>query len=126
MVYYIDTAEHPLVLNAQLPSSDPGFVFQAHLTYRCRVIDAAQVAARQIRDLGKSLGPRLVAAMRTATRRIYISDPAAEEAVENALNGMSLDPAVEITVGSVEFPVHAETRLSPADEISGPPAGPTG
>ena len=113
VAYYIDTAEHPLVLNAQLPSSDPGFVFQAHLTYRCRVIDAAQVAARQIRDLGELLGPRLVAAMRTATRRIDISDPAAaEEAVENALNGMSLDPAVEITVGSVEFPVHADEAVS--------------
>ena len=49
--YYIDTAEHLLYLDAQLPSSDPGFVFQAHLTYRCRVTDAADVARRQIRDM---------------------------------------------------------------------------
>ena len=107
--YYIDIAEHQLALDAQLPSSDPGFVFYAHLTYRCRITDAAQVAARQIRNVAELLGPRLITAMRAATRRIDISHSAdAEEAVQNALRSGPFDPAVEITVGSVEFPVYAD------------------
>jgi hypothetical protein len=107
--YYIDTAEHQLVLDTQLPSSDPGFVFQVHLTYRCQVTDAKQVASRQIHDVGDLLAPRLIAAMRAATRRLDISEAAdAEEAVQDALDAAAYDPAVTITIGSVEFPVQAE------------------
>jgi hypothetical protein len=107
--YYIDVTEHQLVLDAQLPSSDPGFIFYVRLTYRCQVTDAAQVAARQIRDVGELLGPRLITTMRTVARRIDISRAStAEEAVHDALSGVSFDPAVQITVGSVEFPVHAD------------------
>jgi hypothetical protein len=107
--YYIDVTEHQLVLDAQLPSSASGFVFYVHLTYRCRVIDAARVADRQIRDVGELLGPRLTTSMRVAARRIDISDTSdAEEAVHDALTRGSFDPSLEITVGSVEFPVHAD------------------
>ena len=107
--YYIDTAEHQLVLDANLPSSAPGFVFQAHVTYRCRVIDPRQVAIRQIHDVGGLLGPRLIALMRAATRHKDISEAAAaEEAVEDALKASRIDPAMAISLASVEFPVQAE------------------
>lgn len=114
-VYYIDTAEHQLFLNAQLPSADPGFVFQSHLTYRCRVTDPAEVARRQIHDIGELVRPQLTAAMRAATRRLDIGESArAEEAIENALRKVSCDPAVEISQCQAELPVHADEAASSA------------
>jgi hypothetical protein len=111
--YYIDTAEHLLYLDAQLPSSDPGFVFQAHLTYRCRVTDAADVARRQIRDMRSLVAPRLVATMRGASRRLDIAESSrAEEAIEEALRSVSCDPAVEISGCGIELPVHADEAAS--------------
>lgn len=111
--YYIDTAEHQLYLDAQLPSSDPGFVFQAHLTYRCRVTDPADVARRQIRDMRSLVAPRLVATMRGASRRLDIAESSrAEEAIEEALRSVSADLAVEITGCGIELPVHADEAAS--------------
>jgi hypothetical protein len=111
--YYIDTAEHQLYLDAQLPSSDPGFVFQAHLTYRCQVADPADVARRQIRDIGGLVAPRLVATMRAASRRSDIAESSrAEEAIEEALHAMIADPAVEITGCGIELPVQADEAAS--------------
>jgi hypothetical protein len=114
-VYYIDTAEHQLFLDAQLPSADPGFVFQAHLTYRCRVADPAEVARRQIHDIGELVRPQLTAAMRAATRRLDIGESArAEEAIENALLEIACDPAVEVSQCQAELPVHADEAASSA------------
>jgi hypothetical protein len=111
--YYIDTAEHPLVLNVQLPSSDPGFMFQARLSYRCRVIDPADIAARQLHDIGGLLRPLLIPLMRSATYRLDIAQSAiAEDAVENALRTADSDPAVKISSCSVEFPVLADEAAS--------------
>lgn len=114
-VYYIDTAEHQLFLDAQLASSDPGFFFQAHLTYRCRVTDPAAVARRQIRDIGGLVAPHLVATMRDATRRMDIAESApAEEAIQRALGTVPADPAVEITACRADLPVHADEAASSA------------
>jgi hypothetical protein len=111
--YYIDTAEHLLYLDAQLSSSDPGFVFQARLTYRCRVTDAADVARRQIRDMRSLVAPRLVATMRAASRGLDIAESAqAEEAIEVALASVSCDSAVEITGCGIEFPLRADEAES--------------
>jgi hypothetical protein len=111
--YYIDTAEHQLVLDVQLPSADPGFAFQAHLTYRCRVSDPADVARRQVRDIASLVTPRLLAAMRAASRRLDIAESAgAEEAIQDALRSVSCDPAVEVSNCGVELPLHADEAAS--------------
>jgi hypothetical protein len=111
--YYIDTAEHHLALNVQLPSADPGFAFQANLTYRCRVNDPAAVARRQIHDIGALVNPCLIAAMRTASRRLDIAESAdAEEAIQRALRSVSCDPAVEVSNWGVELPLHADEAAS--------------
>ncbi len=112
-VYYLDTAEHQLLLDTQLPSSDPGFVFQAHLTYRCRVTDPADVARRQIRDIGGLVAPHLVATMRAASRRLDIAETSrAEEAIQKALDTVSCDPAVDVSGCRVELPVHRDEAES--------------
>jgi hypothetical protein len=112
-VYYIDTAEHQLILDAQLQSSAPGFFFQAHLTYRCTVKDPAAIALRQIHDMGELLAPSLIPLMRNATRRLDIEQSTiAEEAIQTALTRASCDPAVQISAPSVEFPVHADEAVA--------------
>ena len=112
-MYLIDTAEHQLFLEAQLPSSDPAFVFMAHLTYRTRVADPAAIASRQIRDIGELLRPYLVGAMRAATRRVDIAHAArAEEAIEAALATVVCDRAVTVSNYHVELPVQADEAAS--------------
>lgn len=117
-VYCIDTTEHQLVLTAQLPSSDPGFVFQAHVTYRCKVTDPADIAARQIHNVGELLRPFLIPLMRNATRRLDIAESAtAEETIQRILSTAACDPAVEISSCSVEFPVRADEAESSGKEF---------
>jgi hypothetical protein len=112
-MYLIDTAEHQLFLEAQLPSSDPAFVFMAQLTYRTRVADPAAIASRQIRDVGELLRPYLVGAMRAATRRVDIAHAArAEEAIEDALAEVEGDRAMTVSNCHVELPVQADEAAS--------------
>ena len=72
-------------------------------------MDPAATAMRQIRDIAALVRPGLISAMRAAASRLDIADsPRAEEAIENALHGVSCDPTVQVSGFSVELPVTAD------------------
>jgi hypothetical protein len=67
-LYSIDVSDHLLELKCKLPSSDSAFVFNALVTYRCRVSDPAVVVQNSYTNVGAVLSPLLSRVLRNTTR----------------------------------------------------------
>jgi hypothetical protein len=114
--FLIDLGQYGLRLEEQLPSADPAFLFDASVTFSCRVGDPAQVAARNIRDMAAAVRLPLVRIMRTVARNYDISQfNLAEAALNDALSGYTGDAAVFLGSYLVELSVGGAAANSSAE-----------
>jgi hypothetical protein len=88
-LYIIDISDHLLELKCRLPSSDSAFVFNALVSYRCRVAGPEVVVQNSYTDAGAVLSPLLARTLRTTTRN-FDPDQAgqAEELANRDLQGL--------------------------------------
>jgi len=98
-VFTVDTAEHRLVLPAELPSREAGFAFRCRVTLLCRVAEPALVVAGGIRDIGATVhGPTRELLCAVAARYGAAPQPdEVEAALNRALRDLTGDAAIRLS-----------------------------
>lgn len=111
--FTLDVADHRLVLELPLLSRDATFAFQSSLALTCRVTNPVAVAARGIRDMSAALADPLRRMLRRVSRYYDISEfHEAEEALNEAVDGLAGDDAIELSSLQVELLVDADEVAS--------------
>ncbi|OLF11570.1 hypothetical protein BLA60_11495 [Actinophytocola xinjiangensis] len=82
--HLVDLALHQLVLEAQLPSKDRTFPFDATVSFTCQVTNPAMISAGELHDLTAAVRPRLVKILRAVAQRYDVLDVAVAEAALNS------------------------------------------
>lgn len=102
--HLVDLTLHRLAMEAELPSRDRTFVFDATVSFTCQVTNPAMVAAGGIRDLTAAIRPRLVKILRAVAHRYDVLDVAiAEAALNSALDRYYGNSAVRLGQFLVEL-----------------------
>jgi len=83
--HLVDLTLHQLALEAELPSKDRTFSFDATVSFTCQVTNPAVVAAGGLHDLTATVRPRLVKILRAVTHRYDVLDVAVAEAALNSV-----------------------------------------
>lgn len=104
--HLVDLTLHALELDAELPSQDRSFSFDATVSFTCQVTNPAMVAVAGIHDLTGAIRPRLVKILRAVAQRYDVLDVAlAEAALNSALDRYYGNSAVRLG----QFVVELET-----------------